>query len=331
MPENVLRVETYESMMNGQLRSSIERVHNYWSGKSLRDVVEEMPEPTVVSINEMHDVAVVQIEPNSIDYDQSRDILLALPYLNGYTPHHYIRAKTLQLLATPNHNMWLLPNRIGNKPAYSFDSDQRKLLSEGNMSPLGEVYYGAFDAINRDRTLGAVSVSGYSQGALTALAIAGVNQTSFSIERVNADEAPSQIDRDEKHLQRDFMKSSSLFNLMAAVKNADIKPLSQAMNIPRLVLDRARFSMNSQSSEAKMIHNAMTGSASELVRRAVESGAAVKLGYIAGSTLFDPSSVGYARNGLDIVEYQGAPFDRKHASGDNVVAHAIMALQGLSR
>jgi len=325
-------VETHETLVNPDIQSRIDQVHDYWAGRSFRDVVAEMPAAQPVAIDDMRDVQLVEIEPRLGEADNSRAILLAQPYLNGYTPHHYIRAKTLQLLAGPNHSVWLLPNSVDRKPAYTFTAEEKARLAEGNMLPFGEVFSRAFEVIDRQRKygLGALSIAGYSQGGLTSLAM-GATSAELNIERINADETPSMTDRDSKTLRKHFQTSTGLTDLPGAVKDAGIHALSQAMNLPRLSLDLARFGKATFTSEAKLLNEAMKGSADYLVERAVAKGILVKLGYVAGSHLFDPESITTESEGLKVVRYDGTMFNRKHATGDNVIAHAVMADQGLRR
>lgn len=326
-------VETQQTLVNADMQSGIDRVHQYWEGKNLRDVMAEMPAAQSISIDDMRDVQLVEIEPDLNEADNSRAILLAQPYLNGYTPHHYIRAKTLQLLAGPNHAIWLLPNSVDKKPAYTFTSAERDRLTQGNMMPLGEVFSRAFEIIGGQRKyggLGALSITGYSQGGLTALAMGAVN-SDLQIDRVNADEAPSIRDRDAKTLSKDFKTSSGFWELRGAVKDSNVKALSQAMNLPRFGVDIARFAAQLGTADAKMLNEAMKGSADYLVERTVRKGVFVKLGYIAGSSLFDPESIDTQSDGLRIVRYEGEMFKYRHPTGDNVISHAVMASHGLSR
>ncbi len=323
--------ETYETMLDPELQLGLERVATYWEGKSLPDVVAEMPFADTIAIDAMRDVKLVEIEPEGDDNDPSRTLVVGLPYLNGYTPHHYIRAKTLQLLVAPQSSVWIMPNSVDNKPAYEFTAKQKEMLARGDIMPLGEVQTMAFEKLaeRAGRKLGALSLTGYSQGALTVLAM-GATNSMLNIERINADEPPSKTDRTHKQLKKDFLKSSSLGNLRSAVSNAEITALSQAMNIPRLSLDLLKFGINSQKADAKLLHQAMTGSADALVERSLSKGIVVKLGSIAGSCLFDPASISTVSDGLEMVHYNGPQFN-KHATGDTPQLHALMAEQGLRR
>jgi hypothetical protein len=243
-----------------------------------------------------------------------------------------VRARAFQQLAAPNHTVWVMPNIVDNKPAYEFTAEQKARMSKGDMRPLGEVQAQAFEKLNEEKMygLGAISVSGYSQGGLTALAL-GATNSNLRIERINADEAPSVDDRTAEQLSKDFMKSGGPLELRRAIKAAGINALSQSMNMRRLGIDLARFVKNSKTPYGQLLNEAMTGSADYLVSRAVDKGVAVKLGYVAGSRLFDPKSIITVSGGLEIVRYEGKEFANRHATGDNVKLHALMADQGLRR
>lgn len=329
---NTVIHETYDNMIDGDIQNRIDSVHDYWQGKKLSDLV--MPEAQTIPIDDIRDVKLVEILPDDKEVDPDRTIVLALPYLNGYTPHHFIRAKTLQILTAPNHRLLLLPNSVDNKPAYQFTFDQERRLGERNFMPLGEVYSKALEVVDSttEYGLGSLAISGFSQGGLTALAIAAVNSSShLHVELVNADETPSQSERTAKQLSSDFMQSSGLRHLWKSIHESRIPALSQAMNIPRLSSDLVKFGFKSRSPEAKLLQEAMSGSADYLVERATNKNVFVKLGFVAASSVFDPSSITTRAENLEIIEYGGSHFKRKHATGDNVILHALMADQGLRR
>lgn len=325
-------VENYESLVDDRLLAGIERVEQHWAGKSLKDVAAEMPQTEYIPVDDERAVELLELRPPDALHDTSREIILGLPYLNSVTPHHYIRAKTLQLLAGPSHSVWVLPNNSRGHTAYTFTGKEKIRLARGDMSPLGEMHTRAFEKLHHDLSggLGAISLTGYSQGGLTALAMAAVNGSSLNIVNVNADEVPSVGDRKAPELASDFKSSSPAKDFFGAIRDAEIPALSQAMNKFRATRDVLRFLLESKTLEGKLMNEAMTGTVNELVQRSINNGVAVKLGRMAGSTLFDPESITVNSDGLRIVTYEGAPFDRLHGTGDNPYAHAFAADHGIN-
>lgn len=327
MTERDMLVRSYDDIVDPQTAAMIDGAYSYWQGKSLSDVIQEMPEPVHVDIGDDRTVKLIEVAPSGFDHDLDRDIVLGLPFLNGYTPHHYIRAKTLQLLTNPNASVWILPNNGTADQAYDFNSNETKRLATGDIRPLGELYIRAFE--NLSTQVGTLALSGYSQGGLTTLAMAAVGSDRLMIDRVNADEAPSVTDRSAKQLSRDFTRSGGWGDLKGAVKDANIQALSEAMSTPRLVKDIAKFGAASLTKQARLLKQAMSGSAHELVEAAVNNGVHVKLGSVAASKLFEIESIDVNSTMLTTVQYVGAPFEHRHATGDNVIAHGVMANHGL--
>lgn len=327
MTEKDMLVRSYDDIVDPRTAAMIEGVYAYWEGKDLHDIEREMPEPVHVDIGDDRSVQLIEVAPSSFDHDLSRDTVLCLPFLNGYTPHHYIRAKTLQMLTNPNSSVWILPNNGTANQAYRFNTNEAKRLVNGDIRPLGEMYIRAFE--NLSTTVGTLALSGYSQGGLTTLAMAAVGSDRLTIDRVNADEIPSAADRTAKQLSRDFARSGGWNDLKGAVADAHIQALSEAMSTPRLAKDIAKFGLASLSKEARLLKQAMSGSAHELVEQAINNGVQVKLGSVAASRLFEVESIDVTSSMLTTVQYVGAPFEHRHATGDNVIAHGVMANHGL--
>ncbi len=312
-------------------REGVLRAYNHWAGKDLRDVVTEMPEPTYVPIDEMRDVQLMQILPDSADFDTTRTTALGLPFLNGLSPHQYIRAKTLQLILDPEVPLIVMPNNSSKNSAYTFTTEDRRRLAMGNIRPLGEIELLAFEELDKQRSLGALSITGYSQGALTALAMGAVGSSRLHVTNINADEAPSKFGRSVKRLAKDF-QSGGLSQLFGAVKDADIDALSEAMRAPGLLLDIVRFGMQSLRADSKLIQRSMVGDVDGLVAGVDLQDVPVKLGFVEGSPMFSPSfeSADLLSKHVTTIGYDG-PGNRGHATGDNVILHALMAVDGLTR
>lgn len=329
MSEQVIP-RTYDDFIadpyNGALEDSFER---YWYDRTLSDVIREMPEPKIVPIDDYRNMKVVEIAPPvATDHEISHDIVLSLPHLNAYDPRYYIRAKTLQL-ANPNYSVWLMPNNTFRDNAYIFNAEEKYRLAHGDMRPLGEIQMRALEN-HRPRLL-SLAVSGYSQGGLAALALAGI-KNGIPVSNVNADEIPSKSNRTMVQLIRDFSYSRSTEGLRAAVADAAIPALSEVMNSKQISDDNKRFLAKSVTPEGQIMRKAMTGSAEYLVQAALDNGVAVKLGYVATSRIFDVESISpllRSSQSITVFQYEGEKFENKHATGDNVKLHALMANDGL--
>lgn len=308
----------------------VNRIYDYFANKSLDDVMQDMPEPTYVDIDDSRQVQLLELMPDGSDIDPTRTIALGLPFLNGLAPHQFMRAKAMQLLVGPEVPVVVMPNNSHKNEAYTFTDNQRLRLAEGNIKPLGEIQVAAFERLNATkRALGALQITGYSQGALTALAMGAVGSAELNVTTINADEAPSKLGRTAKQLKSDFL-AGGMFDVPNEAKDTDIDALMTAISKPRFILDIVRFGIQSVRRDSKLIQQAMTGSADHLVTIAATSGADIKLGYVEGSPIFNTSSIMTEADNVRLVAY-GKGFDRGHASGDNIIKHALMAADGLNR
>jgi hypothetical protein len=328
MSEMAFKETTFEHLESVN-EDRILEVYDYWANKTLEQVAREMPEPTYLTLDEERQVKLVELEPNSWQYDETKATVLGLPFLNGYTPQHYMRAKTLQILMGSENPLWIMPNNSHKDNAYTLADSDRIRLATGNIKPLGELEMRAFEKLRTMRGIGSLSISGYSQGGLTALAMGAAGSDILHIEAVNADEAPSKTYRSAKELQKDFL-SGGMFDVPNAAKDADIDALTDAMSKPKFILDIMRFFVQSKRHDSKLIHHAMSGSVDGLVAETLGNNVPVKLGHVEGSPMFDPESIDETQDNLTIVSYTGAS-NRGHATGDNIIAHALMAKDGLDK
>lgn len=308
----------------------VNRVYDYFANKSLDDVMQDMPEPTYVDIDDSRQVQLLELMPDTSDFDPTRTIALGLPFLNGLAPHQFMRAKALQLLVGPEVPVIVMPNNSHKNEAYNFTDDQRLRLAEGNIKPLGEIQVAAFERLQATRrALGALQITGYSQGALTALAMGAVGSAELNVTAINADEAPSKMGRRAKELQKDF-SAGGIWDVSDEARDTDIDALMAAQSRPKFIADVVRLFVQSKRRDSRLIQQAMTGSADHLVTIAATSGANIKLGYVQGSPMFNTSSIMTEADNVRLVAY-GQGFDRGHASGDNIIKHALMAADGLTR
>ena len=112
-------------------------------------------------------------------------------------------------------------------------------------------------------------------------------------------------------------------------QQVDIKALTQAMRLHRLMPSLIKSAINSFSPDAALLKEAISGSADSLAFRATNRGATVKLGHVAGSCIFDPDSIKIPADKLWIARYEGEKFHR-HASGHNPILQALMAEHGFN-
>jgi hypothetical protein len=329
MSEVISQEITYERLINQNpsYAEGIQRVYEHWANKSLRDVMQEMPEPTYVPIDDNRSVQLLEVQPND-EVDETNTIALGLPFLNGITPHHYIRAKSLQLMVNPDAPVVMMPNNSSKKIAYELTSNDREHLAKGDIRPIGAIEMLALEQLNKIRSLGSVSLTGYSQGASTVLAMGAFGSAELNISVINADEAPSKTGRTTKKLKSDFM-AGGMFDVPNEAQDADIDALTDAMSKPKFILDIARFGLQSVRQDSKLLQGAMAGSVDTLVSDVTVSGVPIKLGYVTTSPMFDPESIDKRHPNVRIVGYTGDRFALGHAVGDHVIKHALMAKHGL--
>jgi hypothetical protein len=320
---------TYGRLINqdSSYAEGIERVYDYWANQSLSKVLSEMPAPDYVQIANDRKVQLLRVEPTE-EIDDTQTIALGLPFLNGITPHHYIRAKTLQLMVNPHVPVVIMPNNSHKNEAYQLTDQDRDLLAKGNISPIGAIEMLALEELNKIRKLGNVSLTGYSQGASTVLAMGAFGSTELDVKVINADEAPSKSDRNKKQLKSDFM-AGGIFDVPNEAHDADIDALNEAVTKPKFILDIIRFGIQSMRKDSQLLQGAMAGSVDTLVSDVTVSGVPVKLGYVTESPMFDPESIDKRHANVRLVGYTGDRFARGHAVGDHVIKHALMAKHGL--
>lgn len=260
---------------------------------------------------------------------------LILPHQQRWTDAHAIRAKVMQRLIAPEHDIFVLPNNSVANSNYRFTPQALARLKSGDMRPLASLDAATLELLARIRGTGKVALTGYSLGARIVLEIAQDHLLQY-VEPVgfNADEAPSKLGRSARELQSDFTKSGGFGAQLEAIAESGLLALQETYSRPRLAADYARFGaavvLNSQNSA---IHQAMADTAFHSPERFVDYGPDVprKIGYVAGSKLFAYDSevakvIG--RPGVLLTEYNGNG-THKHTTGDNPIIHALMAMDGL--
>lgn len=343
---NVLEVEKRNETIASLNSAQGERmtiVHEAWQNVNLDDVMHDMNSAQRAAPDATAQTAgAVILMPRSVqgDYDQDKTIVLSLPYLNGYKPHHHIRARVMQEYIAPESAVVVLPN---GKNDYDLKAILNLQGSEAHtnstMTRFGEMQMRTLESISAFYPLGNVALSGYSQGALSSMAMVAAGSDRLHVTHVNADEMPSSVSYNEKHvcqerslvqLGKDFAKSGG--DLIGAIKDAEVPALSEVMNKLAIGKDVAKFLLKIPATyDGRILAQAMSGSARKLVSDAVadNEGVNFKVGSVEGSTIFEPLSIGArTREYIDIVEYYGSGL-HKHASADQVRNHALFVQDGL--
>jgi len=300
---------------------TVQAAQEDWQDWTLRDVHKAMPEPTATEYGRA-----VVLEPEG-DWDGTTTVL-ATPFQQAWKPSMFIRAAYAQQAVAPESRMVILPNNSVTDTYYHFERPELGQLSSGNLTPLFEHQARVLEALGVE---GKVMLSGYSMGALTAIGLAKVCSERLAVVSVNADEAPTG-GREPKALNKDFMTSGGWGEQRAAIADARVPALSEALKTRRLAFDYARFGTASLLSMVGLrpVNKALAEGMARvdfgallLEARAQFPEAIIKLGRVVDSRMVQLERVPQAA--ADIREYSGAGA-HKHTTGDNVVAHALMML-----
>jgi hypothetical protein len=279
-----------------------------------------MPPPQVFNLGDRRVRAVV-LNPDDGLFNESQTIVMTLPHQQAWKPSMYLRAELMRKLVAPNSQAIIFPNNShGAETYYSLTIEERERMDQGDITPLGDLQARVLEELHILK----VMATGYSLGAIAAFGLAA-KARDFDITTLNADEMPS-ADRDAKQLQKDFTRSGGFFTQLGAIDDSRIPASIEALSPGRLIKDYINFGLSLRIPENKALHHAMAGSAHQLVESALTSypKMAIKIGYVANSRLFDPATV----EGVKIKQYHVFT-DRQHTLADNIVAHALMARDGL--
>ena len=330
------RFENYESLTaDPAMQERIQEVTERWQTVSYEDVQRDTLAAQTFEPREDNSRAII-LEPLSTEVDEMRTVVLALPHLQKWQPHHYIRARIMQQIVAPNNRVIVFPNSLDREnPDYDlskFKDHEIECLRDGDLSPVAERHMSTLEHLDGQLYLGDIALSGYSLGGKTVLAMAEAGSSEFNVTHLNADETPSKSERTPKELEKDFLKSGGIFKLRRSSRDAGLPAMNSARRLDRFAADLAGFGVASKLSDAaKIMHESMAGSVQDLVHEAKTEwpNMRVKMGYVENSLLFDPSSVSGEDN-VDLVNYSGPEF-LGHTSGDNVILHALMVNDGINR
>ncbi|MCA9348203.1 hypothetical protein KC867_02235 [Candidatus Saccharibacteria bacterium] len=256
--------------------------------------------------------------------------VLALPFQQGWKPSMVLRSEMHRRINNPDGVTIVLPNNSISDKWYSFNDKEVTTMADGDMKPFYEKQARTVElALSRFGHIGKVVLDGYSQGGLTALGIATTGSTRLDVHAIHSIEAPNR-NITPKQLQKDFMSSGG--NTLAAIKHANLQSLSKAMNLPKLAKDFAEFGIASLANRGnKALYTAMSNpNYYRLIIDALVQNPEAKISTIRieGSKLYDPVVTADINNDrfTEIALAKG-PGSLGHATGDNIVAHALMMKQ----
>jgi hypothetical protein len=299
----------------------IEKIIDKWQKNSLETVEKHMPETTVVDLGERAVRAAI-LAPEGADHETT--LVMPLPFQQAWKPSMFIRAELTRRIVAPHSQMIIFPHA---KEDYFLTKEERKSMRAGNVTPLVELEIRALEALE----VGKIALTGYSLGAFLSINIAAHGSKDIDVASVNADESPSQLGRSAKQLQKAFLKSGGWGDQRAAMSDSAIPSINEALSVPRLAVDYAKFGLESVTrAESKAISGSMAGHVTKEIENILAHNDVghIKLGHVEGSQLFDGNGYLPEDPRLTVKMYTGKAA-RMHSTGDNVVAHALMALDGL--
>lgn len=299
-----------------------------WQDATFDEVVPERPTLTAVDLG--NEVVRIAELPAYGEADGSV-VALAFPFQQHLNDTMTLRAAFMQQAVMPNSSVLLLPNvHRGPEQTFTFSKEDKARMAEGSLAPLGEKYVRVFEKLR----ISDISLTGYSQGARTALDIAAVGSDKLEVVRVNADELPSALGRGAIKLLVDFMQSGGEKEQLKSMGESGFGSLIEAYGGKVLKRDYSEFGkMFATSPVSWAIHRGMTGSANDSLRKALVEypDLQVKLGVVEDSRLAqleDLTVPQSQKSRVKAVRYTGAAAN-KHTTGDNYAAHALMVKHGL--
>lgn len=311
-------------------RENVQEALEPWQTRSADEVFESMVTPEVIDLgNRRVRAAVIRPEGEADD----TALVLSLPFQQGWKPSMDIRARVLRDVVAPNSTMIVFPQNSRESQAryYELNKDELEKVAGGVLRPVAELQLRTLEKLG----IGKAALTGYSLGALLSLNMAATGSDKIEITRVNADEAPSKIGRSAKELNQDFRKSGGPFAQRKSMKDSGLPSIMDVLSVPRMVEDYANFGLSLGIAENKALSQGMAGGIESLVvgARQQNPDTRIKLGYVAGSKLFDVDSISKAmlfdrspEAKLHAYKYSGEG-THMHTTGDNPVAHALMALE----
>lgn len=295
-----------------------------WQQAELEPTLASMPAVKSMRLDDDRRVGYVDLHP-AAGPTTDEVIVLPLPHQQAWKPSMFVRAELMRQILAPQGRVIAFPNNSREaENYYTFTRPEQRKLAKGDISPLSELQVRVLEKLQLSR----ISVTGYSLGGLSALGIASVGSPQLEITHVNSDEMPYSF-RKLPQLKKDFLKSGGWGDQRAAIADAALPVLSEVFSRRNMGRDYANFGLSTFIGENADLLNMMAGSKLGLLDKALEANpqANIKVGRVVGSLLFGAGFPTYPGKVSD-VEYTGEG-SHMHATGDNPVAHALMAKDGL--
>ncbi len=315
-------------LLSGEFGDNAERILDSWQHIGALEIQQEMPCVETIDLG-ARAVGAVILEPYNGNYDEENVLTLGLPHKNGWSPQHYIRARILQQTVSPDSRLIVFPDNSFGQKVTHYTTEDKKRMAGGDSRPIAETQMSAIEKLAADLGVENIYASGYSKAARVAIALGAVGSDVINVQRINADETPSKNGRGLINLGRDFMISGT--DVEQAAKNSEIPALAEIMSAGELKLDFLKFALANIDPRNLSDIKSMTGSISSVLEDAAGQigGENIKLGFVAGSKLFDLSSISDSLKArVNLEQYVGNGF-LGHASGDNAFLYAAMAYRGL--
>lgn len=256
--------------------------------------------------------------------------VLALPHQQAWKPSMALRSHMYHAINNPDGLTIVLPNNSVSNRYYQYDGTDRLDIVNGEMDVHYDRQLTTVEGILErfGAYVGPVALKGYSLGGLTALGMAAAGSDRLNVTEVHSFEAPNQ-ETTPKALRKAFMKSGTLGDQRGAIEDAHIPALEQALRFDRLMLDYARFGVASvvNAGNKALAAGMAEPGYEQLVRRALSQHdrARIYAGHVIGSRLFSPEVVAGINDPRFIVRsIAEGDGNRRHATGDNPVAHALI-------
>jgi hypothetical protein len=302
-------------------------VHERYASLSYPDLLnftQTMAENNTFDAGEDASRAIVVGHPEHSDPEAGVSVY-PFAYLQTWKPSWALRVAMYHDVVNPHGVTIALPNNSGTSSFYELTLEDKLRMKYGDMTPFYERMMRTVEGFLGARAVGEVRFAGFSQGAITSLGMAALRDSDLPIHSLHAIEAPSE-ERSPKELKSDFTKSGGPIDQLSSIKDARLPVLSSALRVDRLMRDYARFGLDSLGEEAKVLMNAMASPKvdeilDKIVRHRPET--EVVLGYIAGSKMLGEAEIAEHSNVRRLFIEEG-PASHKHATGDNVIANALM-------
>lgn len=312
-----------EQLFNDTVNTRIAEVKAKWEGITLKDVIATMPPRTVIDVGR-RTVSGIIVPPMQERDENTVDMVRFSEHAQHYTAGQYMSASLMRDFLLPNSNAAMFQNNSVTDEEHEMDADLINDMSKRGLIPYAEDKVRALEAMADKKLIsGRIALTGFSLGGNIALAVAAVGSDKLDIVAINADDPISAAGRNASDVRKDFMKSGSPGEQLAAVAATGVLAFQEHFAKRRLFIkDYPRFALANLIRSTRGMLNASTGEVTELLDKASNQypNADIKLGVVEGGTVFQPSEAIVSR--YPVVRYTGM---WRHATVNNPFAQALMA------